>query len=117
MVCSSDQVNTLMTLLQPPERQDSSAAVLIPLSLGQRRLWTFQQLRPDDPAYQQLSVVRLSGAFDPAALKAALQGVVDRHDSLRLRFPLVDGEVRARVEPHVPLAVQEFDLSGLDPAT
>ena len=64
----------------------------LPLSWQQERLWFLDRL--DDQAgaaYHIEGAVRLKGALDTEALKAALAMVVDRHESLRTHFAEADG--------------------------
>ncbi|HEV2845439.1 MAG TPA: amino acid adenylation domain-containing protein, partial [Thermoanaerobaculia bacterium] len=48
----------------------------LPMSFAQERLWFLDQLDPGSPAYDMPGVVEIEGALDPAALAAALAGVV-----------------------------------------
>jgi acyl carrier protein len=61
-----------------------------PLSCAQQRLWTAAQLAPEPALYNVPSAVRLRGPLDAGALEAALDAVVERHQSLRTAFVLVD---------------------------
>ncbi|GAA3035103.1 hypothetical protein GCM10017559_73320 [Streptosporangium longisporum] len=78
-----------------------------PLSHGQERLWFLNRLDPDDASYNMCLVRRLRGPLDRDALAGALSGVVARHESLRTRFPEVDGVPVVVVDPPGPVTVDE----------
>ena len=61
-----------------------------PLSFAQQRLWFLDQLDPHNPSYNIADAVRLEGVIDPAVLKEALMRLVERHESLRTTFAMVD---------------------------
>ncbi|HEV2734694.1 MAG TPA: amino acid adenylation domain-containing protein, partial [Longimicrobiaceae bacterium] len=85
----------------------------LPLSFAQQRLWFIDRLAPGSAAYNIPSALRLRGRLDVAALRAAVGGVVRRHEALRTVFADVGGEpvqvVGAPRAVPVPLA----DLRGL----
>lgn len=53
------------------------------LAIGQERLWYLNQLAPNSPVYNLAYWCRLSGPLNIAALRAALNAVVRRHQVLR----------------------------------
>ncbi|MFJ9687689.1 amino acid adenylation domain-containing protein [Streptomyces bacillaris] len=81
-------------------------------SHGQERLWFLHQLDPLDAAYTIPLVLRLTGDLSVPALTAAFEGTVARHESLRTRFPDVDGRPVAVVDAPGPVAVETIDLRG-----
>ncbi|MEU9049299.1 amino acid adenylation domain-containing protein [Streptomyces sp. NPDC048384] len=82
----------------------------LPLSYAQSRMWLLQQLDPASPAYNVCLAIRLRGPLDPGALRTALQGLIDRHEILRTRYPAAeDGTPEQIVD-----AVAEVDFATAD---
>ncbi|MBF9133811.1 amino acid adenylation domain-containing protein, partial [Plantactinospora sp. S1510] len=71
----------------------------LPLSFAQQRLWMIQQLATESPAYNFPITVRLRGALDVPALRAALADLTGRHETLRTVFGERDGLPFQRVVP------------------
>ncbi|HSA52797.1 MAG TPA: AMP-binding protein, partial [Yinghuangia sp.] len=55
----------------------------VALSFAQRRLWLLSQFDTASAAYHEPIAVRMRGKLDVAALRAAVQDVTDRHETLR----------------------------------
>lgn len=68
-----------------------SSGYLASLSFGQRQIRFLELLRPGQSSFAMPLVIEVTGPFDEAAFRVALQAVVNRHDVLRASFPLVDG--------------------------
>lgn len=68
------------------------------LSFDQHRLWLDQLLRPG-VAYHVHGRARLTGPLDREVLARSIAAVVARHETLRTRYPLVDGVPVPEVDP------------------
>ena len=86
-----------------------------PLSFAQQRLWFLDQLdHAAGAAYHMPGALHLRGALDTAALKAALNRIVARHESLRTTFADINGQtVQVIAAPAVGFTLGEHDLSHL----
>jgi amino acid adenylation domain-containing protein len=93
----------------PTSRQET-----LPLSFAQQRLWFLAQLdERAGAAYAMPAGVRLKGSLDHAALRAAMDRIVARHEALRTCFDSVDGTpVQLIAAPEVGLALSQVDVSG-----
>ena len=87
-------------------------SALAPLTGAQRRGWLFGEMNPGARAYQHAGLVRIDGALDTAALRTALEALVDRHEALRSSIVVREGEPLQRVHERVALPLEELDLRG-----
>ncbi len=71
----------------------------LPLSFAQQRLWVVERLDPGQRIYHLPSALRLRGALDERALRAALGEIVRRHEALRTTFAERDGSAHQIVHP------------------
>lgn len=95
-----------------PRRAETGPA---PLSFAQERLWWYARELPERRAYNVLHSLGMTGPLDPAAFFAAFARLIERHEVLRTRFPLLEGEPRAVVDnaANLGLGLPRIDLSGL----
>ncbi|WP_052434020.1 non-ribosomal peptide synthetase [Streptacidiphilus melanogenes] len=91
--------------------------VVAPVSAGQQRMWFSEQLLAGRSVYNEAKAIRLRGAVDVDALRAALGGLIERHDSLRTVFREIDGELCQIVRPAAELDFAFVDRSGADEET
>ena len=84
-----------------------------PLSFAQQRLWFSDQLDQGNPAYNIPAAFRLTGRLDVAALERALTEITRRHEILRTRFVVVNGQPVQMISPAEPTNLPVVDLSAL----
>ncbi|MFI2238203.1 non-ribosomal peptide synthase/polyketide synthase [Streptomyces chrestomyceticus] len=102
---------------RPALRPAAHRPDVVPLSFAQRRLWFLHRLEGPSPTYNMPFALRLSGPLDTAALRAALDDVVARHETLRTVFPEIKGApgqiVLGPDETAVELRTHRTDEAGL----
>ncbi|MFF2089443.1 amino acid adenylation domain-containing protein [Paenibacillus sp. NPDC058174] len=89
-----------------------------PVTSPQKRMYLQQQAMPDDRSYNLPELLYLDGIVDIERLEAVLQAIVERHESLRTTFHVIDGEIRQRIHDAIPfrlitMEVGEDDADGV----
>jgi amino acid adenylation domain-containing protein len=82
-----------------------------PLSLPQQRLWFLDQLEPGNLAFNLAVGLRLKGNLHQNAIRSSIQQIVNRHEVLRTRFDVEDGEPIQLVVPELVVELPVTDLS------
>ena len=93
--------------IRPAERRP-----YMPLSLAQQRLWFLTQIDGASAAYHIGGGLRLTGALDRDALERALRRVLERHEALRTRFAVIDGQPMQVISGEASLELSYRDLRG-----
>jgi len=83
-----------------------------PATVGQKVIWSLDQLKPGNPAYNIALRFRVSGRLQVSAMQRALEEIVRRHEALRTTFSLDDGEVQQIVHPPTPVQLPVVDLES-----
>jgi amino acid adenylation domain-containing protein len=82
-----------------------------PLSISQRSRCFVYELEPQNRGnHNNVFAARLQGAVDPAALDAALRGLVARHPMLRAEVSIEQGQ---RILAEMPFALNVVDATGM----
>ncbi|PHM65752.1 Amino acid adenylation [Xenorhabdus stockiae] len=101
------------SVILPADRQQP-----LPLSWAQQRLWFLAQLdSAAQAAYHIDGGLELRGQLNQAALQAALDRIVARHEILRTTIAVIDGEASQVIgNPSSGFSLILQDLSPLSPA-
>lgn len=92
------------------KREHSAPA---PLSYFQQSIWFLQQANINNPFYNWTSCFRMSGALDTELLRRSFAEVVNRHESLRTTFAVIDDALVQCVSPEIDLPFGQLNFSGL----
>ncbi|OWY83199.1 non-ribosomal peptide synthetase [Rhodococcus sp. BUPNP1] len=88
----------------------------IPLSPAQQRMWFLNRFDPDSTAYNIPFALRMTGALDVDALRAAVADLVARHESLRTVYPETESGPVQRILPasQVRPELEPVDVTAAD---
>lgn len=81
-----------------------------PVSSPQKRMYLQQQAMPDDRSYNLPETLHLDGVIDPDRMEAALQAIIERHETLRTTFHVIDGEIRQRIHVAIPFRLIRMEV-------
>jgi amino acid adenylation domain-containing protein len=82
------------------------------LSSPQERLFILQQLEPDSTWYNMPAIMELEGKVNRMKLKHTFEKLIDRHESFRTSFEIIDDIPVQKVHPQV-----QFEMEGDELAT
>jgi amino acid adenylation domain-containing protein len=105
------EINPDTDTIQPLDRHDNLA-----VSFAQARLWFLDRLEDASATYNIPISLILSGDLNTDALKQAITTIVDRHQSLRTHFELVDDTPIQVINDGSLLETPVIDLQYLVPA-
>ncbi len=88
----------------------------LPLSFAQQRLWFLAQLEPDGWFYNLPFALRLKGALNVSALEESFRELIQRHETLRTTFAIVEGQPVQVIAPEPRFSLPMEDLAMLSPA-
>ncbi len=83
---------------------------IFPCSFAQQRLWFLDQLEPNSAYYNIPLAVRLQGHVNVPVLEQCLNEVVRRHETLRTRFRMIDGQPVQVIVPSLKFELLVRDL-------
>lgn len=85
-----------------------------PLSFEQEQLWFLDQLGIARAAYNMPAAFRVEGPLDAKALGQSFTEIVARHEILRTRFEIFEGQPMQVLDSPMSFRMEIAELSGLD---
>jgi amino acid adenylation domain-containing protein/non-ribosomal peptide synthase protein (TIGR01720 family) len=110
-------IAALAPLIANGERETPAAITSVapqpdyPLSHAQQRLWLDHQVA-GAANYNMPEALAFAQRLDVDALARSFATIVERHEALRTRFTVVDGEPRQSVLDRLDVTIREFDLTS-----
>ncbi|WP_411801495.1 non-ribosomal peptide synthetase, partial [Bacillus atrophaeus] len=77
-----------------------------PVSSAQRRMYILNQLGQTSTSYNVPAVLLLEGEVDRDRLESAIQALINRHETLRTSFDMIDGEVVQIIHKNVSFQLE-----------
>ena len=82
------------------------------LSSAQKRLYILQQLENDNISYNLGSAVLLEGALEKDKLEKTLWKMIERHESLRTSFDMIEDEPIQRIHKNTAFRIEYHIITG-----
>ena len=111
----SDRRPTTKSEIALPNRA-MDACRSFPLSFGQQRLWFLDQLEPNSPLYNVLTLAQISGPLDVTVLKRSLNALAARHQMLRATIVCTGETPSQTIAENPSVQFRQVDLTTCDAA-
>jgi len=82
------------------------------VSSAQKRQYFLYQLDRDSMAYNMPQVIKMDGDADMVRLKGIFRTLIDRHESFRTSFDLVDGSPVQKIAEKIVFSLPQSSLDG-----
>ncbi|RKP54146.1 amino acid adenylation domain-containing protein [Cohnella endophytica] len=96
----SNDINAENSSIEPAPNQEYYT-----LSSAQKQMYVLQQMDLNATAYNMPSVFTLAGKLNRERLEYAFRELIARHESLRTRFILIEGEPKQQILEQVPFTM------------
>lgn len=96
-------------------QRDQPASADPQLSPAEQRLWFVDQLEPEHPFYNLPLAARIKGPLDHTLLCQSIQACVDRHETLRSTYHLVEGRPQRQVAERMNVQPTFIDVCNQGP--
>ncbi|WP_316522806.1 non-ribosomal peptide synthetase [Kitasatospora brasiliensis] len=111
-------VEAMARLFAPAEDASARTAAIVPvpregglpLSFGQHRLWFMDRMNPGSAEWVAGMFLRLPADTRAEQVRRAVDALVARHEALRTRYAVVDGESLQFVQDPFAVDIRELDV-------
>ncbi|MEG4281922.1 amino acid adenylation domain-containing protein [Microcoleus sp. A006_D1] len=112
----SENYDNSFTGDRPNLNNSSETEVFVfPASFAQQRLWFLDQFAPENPFYNVVTALRLTGSLNLRALEQTFNEIVQRHETLRTTFAAVSGQPVQIISPACKINLKLLELQHLPP--
>ncbi|MGD2088421.1 MAG: amino acid adenylation domain-containing protein [Candidatus Aminicenantes bacterium] len=84
------------------------------LSSAQKRLYILQKMEPGSTGYNLTSVIELEGKLNKRRLETVMGELINRHESLRTSFHMIDGEPVQKIHHQVEFGIEYYDMKEVE---
>lgn len=88
-----------------------------PVSSAQKRMFILHQMDPERIQYNMPRAMLVEGNLNRKLLKQAFQKLIQRHESLRTSFHLIEGEPVQQIHEQIQLTIEEEQMQKESVAT
>ncbi|WP_286826823.1 condensation domain-containing protein, partial [Microcystis sp. LSC13-02] len=96
---------TFESVISPVARTED-----LPLSFAQQRMWFLYQMDQQNSAYNEALTIRLTGRLNIDILEQTINAIIQRHESLRTTFPMVEGKPIQKIAPFLKIKLLVVNL-------
>ena len=99
---------TVESVISPVARSED-----LPLSFAQQRMWFIYQMDQQNSAYNEALTIRLTGRLNIDILEQTINAIIQRHESLRTTFPMVEGKPIQKIDPFLKIKLLVVNLKDI----
>jgi amino acid adenylation domain-containing protein/non-ribosomal peptide synthase protein (TIGR01720 family) len=99
---------TVESVISPVARTEA-----LPLSFAQQRMWFLYQMDKQNSAYNEALTIRLTGRLNIDILEQTINAIIQRHESLRTTFPMVEGKPIQKIAPSLKIKLLVVNLKDI----
>jgi amino acid adenylation domain-containing protein/non-ribosomal peptide synthase protein (TIGR01720 family) len=99
---------TFESVISPVARSED-----LPLSFAQQRMWFIYQMDQQNSAYNEALTIRLTGRLNIDILEQTINAIIQRHESLRTTFPMVEGKPIQKIAPFLKIKLLVVNLKDI----